>query len=174
MDITTYAERLRQEAAAATALAGPEVREMLERLLVTLDPAVRLILLEALSDAAAEISAEIPRGSVDARLRGGEVEFVLDGFDSPAEEPQSPFDGAAEAPEEAEDDGDTIRITLRLPANLKGRAEDQAAGRNLSLNTWLVEAVRQATRPTPIPPEPPFPPFPGTGRRSSRRMSGWA
>lgn len=168
MDITSYTERLRREINAATALGSDELRSLAERLIVTVDPAVRIVLMEALSDAAAEISAEMPHGSVDARLRAGQIEFVLDGFDNPVEEP-----GATEPDDASEDvhSGDLVRLTLRLPANLKTKAEEFASARGHSLNTWLIEAVRASVRGPALPPEPPAPPVPG---RSGRRMSGWA
>lgn len=39
------------------------------------------------------------------------------------------------------DDGTMVRINLRLPAHLKGRAESAAAAEGLSVNAWLVRAV---------------------------------
>lgn len=175
MELTTYVERLRAEVAAATELGGPEIVAAAQRVLAAVDPAVRLVLLEALTDAAAEITTELPSGSIDARLRGRAVEFVLDGV-SPVAEPEASY------PEQAEPvpEGDQIRITLRLPEGLKTRAEELAEEAGQSLNSWLVDAVRDATS-TGVrinlrgqgfnfnyPPRPPRPPHPG------RRMTGWA
>jgi len=78
MDITPYVESLRQDLAAAAEAGGPEARAAAERLALALDPAVRLALMDALSQAAAEITAELPAGSVDVRLRGREPELVVD------------------------------------------------------------------------------------------------
>ena len=78
MDITPYVESLRHDLAAAAEAGGPEAKAAAERLALALDPAVRLALMDALSQAAAEITSELPTGSVDVRLRGREPEFVVD------------------------------------------------------------------------------------------------
>lgn len=71
MELTQYVENLRRELATAAGVGGEEARALADRLLAPLDAAVRLTLLEALSAAAEEISAELAPGSVDVRLRGG-------------------------------------------------------------------------------------------------------
>ena len=91
MDITPYVESLRQDLAAAAEAGGPEARVAAERLALALDPAVRLALMDALSQAAAEITAELADGSVDVRLRGREPQFVVD-------VPTVPVPAAAPAP----------------------------------------------------------------------------
>ena len=77
MELTPYVESLRRELTTAADVGGEEARALAERLLPSLDAAVRLTLLEALSSAAEEISAEIAPGSVDVRLRGGNAGFVV-------------------------------------------------------------------------------------------------
>ncbi|GAA1155206.1 pilus assembly protein HicB [Ornithinicoccus hortensis] len=189
MELSTYIARLRQEVAAATELGGPEVVAGADRLLLALEPAVRLTLMEAITDAAAEISAELPAGNVDTRLRGRGVEFVVESIAPAEDEPES----RGPADTEVEDSGAQVRITLRLPENLKVRAEELATETGTSLNSWLVEAVRTATRGSGIhlggtgwsvdlpnipgftPPAPPTPPGrPGQPRGRSRRVTGWA
>ncbi|HLS44787.1 MAG TPA: histidine kinase [Ornithinicoccus sp.] len=181
MELTTYVERLRAEVAAATDLGGPEVVAAAQRVLLAVDPAVRLVLLEALTDAAAEITTELPSGSIETRLRGRSLEFVLDGVGSP-QGPEETHPQDAE-PEPIDESGDQIRITLRLPEGLKLRAEELAAEVGQSLNSWLVDAVRDAVSgglrinlrghgvrfDYPSPPGAPKPPgVPG------RRMTGWS
>src|SRR5690242_19071839 len=78
MDITPYVESLRHDLTAAAEAGGPEARAAAERLALALDPAVRLALMDALSQAAAEITAELPAGSVDVRLKGREPQLVVD------------------------------------------------------------------------------------------------
>ena len=77
MDLTRYVDELQRQLSTAAAAGGEEVREIAGRLTAPLDAAARLVLLEALSAAAGEISAELAPGSVDVRLRGGEPEFVV-------------------------------------------------------------------------------------------------
>ena len=77
MELTQYVENLRRELTIAAEVGGEDARALADRLLAPLDAAVRLTLLEALSAAAEEISAELAPGSVDVRLRGGAAGFVV-------------------------------------------------------------------------------------------------
>src|SRR5438132_3758208 len=77
MELERYVNGLREQLAVAAAAGGEEARALAERLTAPLDAAVRLMLLEALSVAAAEITRELAPGSVDLRLRGGDPEFVV-------------------------------------------------------------------------------------------------
>ena len=90
MDITPYVESLRHDLAAAAEAGGPEAKAAAERLALALDPAMRMALMDALSQAAAEITSELPAGSVDVRLRGREPEFVVDVPTMPMTAPAPP------------------------------------------------------------------------------------
>ncbi|MFD6138438.1 histidine kinase [Promicromonospora sp. NPDC060271] len=191
MDLTRYVDELQRQLSTAAAAGGEEVREIAGRLTAPLDAAARLVLLEALSAAAGEISAELAPGSVDVRLRGGEPEFVVAapaaavptsvptaptavgtgvatvvaGQTPTAPAPAGP---AGTAPADAEA-GATTRTTLRLPDHLKTQAEAAAARDGVSVNTWLVRAVAAALdQPTgrPAPQAPSGPP-------SGNRLTGW-
>lgn len=178
MDITPYVESLRRDLVAAAEAAGPEAREVTERLAFALDPAARLALMEAVSQAAAEITAEMSDGGVDVRLTGRELDFVV--HTTPANPPEA---AATPAPpiEEPEDDGNVARITLRIPESVKAKAEELAARSGHSLNTWLVTVVRAATtRDSAINVDIDLSsiPFlsgndPFGGKRGNRRMTGW-
>ena len=177
MDITPYVDSLRRDLLAAAEAAGPEAREATERLAFALDPAARLALMEAVSQAAAEITAEMPAGGVDVRLNGRELDFVVHAAPAPAPEAAS---AATPADEEVEDDGNVARITLRIPESVKTKAEELAARSGHSLNTWLVNVVRGATRESAINVDLdlssiPFlgGPDPFSGKRGNRRMTGW-
>src|SRR6185295_15994817 len=124
MDITPYAENLRRELLVAAEAGGEDARALAERLTAPLESAVRLTLLDALSQAADEITRELAPGSVELRLRAGEPEFVVTPV--PAEEPMTDAPPAASAPPEP-DESATARINLRLPEHLKAGIE-QAAG----------------------------------------------
>ena len=184
MDITPYVESLRHDLAAAAEAGGPEAKAAAERLALALDPAVRLALMDALSQAAAEITAELADGSVDVRLRGREPQFVVDvpTVPMPAAAPTPP---GPPAPEDAEDDEDgaVARITLRLPESVKYKAEELATKGGHSLNSWIVNVVRAATREravsvdidlssVPFLDGQGFPPGPGRSR-GGKRMTGW-
>lgn len=152
MDITPYVESLRHDLAAAAEAGGDEARAAAERLALALDPAVRLALMDALSQAAAEITNELPAGSVDVRLKGREPQFVVDVPTMPIAAPTPPAPPAPPRPEDADDatdvdeDDSIARITLRIPESLKYKAEELAAKSGHSLNSWIVNVVRGATR----------------------------
>jgi hypothetical protein len=143
MDLTRYAEELRNDLAVAAEAGGDEARALAERLTAALEPATRLMLLEALSDAAGEITRELAPGSVELRLRAGEAEFAV--VPPPAAEAPATAADVGPAPAPAEpDDGTVARINLRLPEQLKGAVEQAAASERLSVNAWLVRAVSAA------------------------------
>ena len=181
MDITPYVERLRHDLVQAAAAGDDQVRDAAERLGLALDPSMRLALMEALSQAAAEITSEMRAGSVDVRLTGRELEFVVE-HPAPQAEPSSP--APSTAGDEEDEDGPTARITLRLPESVKARAEELAGKSGSSLNTWIVNVLRAATREGAINIDidlssipflegsDPFGPGRG-GRRGPRRMTGW-
>src|SRR5690349_15481165 len=174
MDITPYVERLREHLAQAAAAGDDQVRDAADRLALALDPSMRLALMEALSQAAAEITTEVRSGSVDVRLSGRDLEFVVD---NPRPEPVQV--AATPDPDEDEDaDGATARITLRLPESVKARAEELAARHRASLNTSTVTALRAATREGAINIDNdlsslPFGPDAGGNTRRGKRMTGW-
>jgi hypothetical protein len=178
MDITPYVERLRHDLSQAAAAGDEQIRAAAERLTLALDPSLRLALMEALSQAAAEITTEMRDGSVDVRVAGRDLEFVVEHPTSVTPPPVAPASGAAEE----EEDGATARITLRLPEGVKTKAEELAARTGSSLNTWIVNVLRAATRDgainididlSSIPFGEGTDPFGRGGRRGTRRMTGW-
>src|ERR1700729_2042280 len=96
MELTPYVESLRRELTVAAEVGGQDARALADRLLQPLDAAVRLTLLEALSAAAEEISAELAPGAVDVRLRGGAAGFVV----TPPPAPAAPAGDAVDHPAE--------------------------------------------------------------------------
>ena len=74
---------------------------------------------------------------MEVRLAGRDPELVY-----VEEEAAAPDEGF-----EPEGDGETARITLRLPLHLKDRVESVAARENVSVNSWLIRTVRQALAP---------------------------
>ena len=143
MELTQYVDNLRRELTIAAEVGGQDARALADRLLPPLDAAVRLTLLEALSAAAEEISAELAPGSVDVRLRGGTAGFVV----TPPPTPAPPAPDTAPGPVDLRlptaegDEAAMVRINLRLPANLKALIEDAAAAGGLSVNAWIVRAA---------------------------------
>jgi hypothetical protein len=176
MDITQFAEALRRDLTAAAQAGSEEIRAAAERLAMALDPAVRLTLMDALSQAASEITNELHGTSVEVRLKGREPVFVVlgDGAQAPAAEPPAEIDEASDDVDFESDDDAVARITLRLPESLKIRAEELASKRGQSLNTWLVNAARNAaTININISSSPMGPGAPGRNRSSNKRIQGW-
>jgi predicted DNA binding CopG/RHH family protein len=134
--------------------------------------------METLSQAAAEITTEMRDGSVEVRLSGRDLDFVVE-QSTPAAGPAP----TAPAAEDEDEDGPMARITLRLPESVKTRVEELAGKSGSSLNTWIVNALRRATREgainidvdlSSIPFFEGSDPFgPGRGGRGTRRMTGW-
>jgi hypothetical protein len=152
MHLESYVAQLRQELAIAAEAGGREARELAERLTAPLESAIRLALLDALSAAAEEITRELAPGSVDLRLRRGEPEFVVEPPPGGTEEETAvtaaqPAEPAPPASYSAKD-GTVSRISLRLPEELKTRAEQAAEREGLSVNSWLVRTIAEAVERT--------------------------
>jgi hypothetical protein len=193
VDLTRYVDELRHELLLAAEAGGEDARLLAERLVAPLQSTTRLVLLDALSAAAGEITSDLAPGSVEVRLRGREPEFVVTspatespdadddpavalgsrpGLSAPAGWPdtagESDTSGAGAAMADV-DDGGTVRVTLRLPEPLKQRIEDAAGRDGLSVNAWLVRTLSGVVEPTQL--------RVGSTRRSSsggERFTGWA
>ena len=167
MDLMPYITGLRNDLAIAAEAGGDDATVLAERLMAPLESAIRLALLDALSTAAAEITRELAPGSVELRLRGRDPEFVVTTPAAEMIEPEPALGGATAWQPGDGDDTTMTRVNLRLPQDLKDRAEDAARQTGLSLNAWLVRSAAAA--------------LPGadastTRRRSPRggdRYTGW-
>jgi predicted HicB family RNase H-like nuclease len=157
MELTPYLEGLQRDLASAAAVGGPDVQRAADLLGTAIEASGRLFLLEALSDAAAEITSKLGSSTVEVRLRGREAQFVVSEVAPPA--------AATAAPTEPE--GDITRITLRLPEGLKDAVEAAAAALSVSVNAWLVRAITSAVAGIPTEPG-------GRQHRSGRRYTGYA
>ena len=144
MNLLPHVETLRRELLVAAEAGGDEARSLAERLITPLDSATRLVLLDALSDAASEITSELAPGSVEVRLRGREPEFVV--TQPPAEQSFEDV-GSATAYSGEIDESGASRTTLRLPDHVKARVDEAAGREGLSVNAWLVRAVVAALEP---------------------------
>ena len=141
MELGQYVSDLQRQLVDAAENGTEDTRAVAERLAAGLDAAVRLVLLDVLSAAAGEITRDLAPGSVDMRLRGREIEFVVI---QPSTEPESDEGPAATVDL---DDASTSRTTLRLPDALKARVDEAAAADGMSVNTWLVRAIAAALQP---------------------------
>ena len=152
MDLQPYVDNVRHQLNIAAAAGGADAEALADRLTAPLESSIRLALLEALSEAAEQITRELAPGSVEVRLRGRDPAFtVTAGVEEPPEMPVI-------APSESDDDGGTWRVTLRLPESMRAAVDAAAAGEGLSVNAWLVRAVSAALgapgAPVPTPTNP--------------------
>ena len=140
MDLSPFVDAVRADLD-ATAAAGTDEAKATARLLSgALDASLRLALLDALSELAAEVTASSDV-EVEIRMHGREPQVVVSAapaLDEPAAIAEPPDDG---------DDRGTARLTLRMPESLKERAEEQAGLEGLSVNAWMVRAVQSAVFP---------------------------
>jgi hypothetical protein len=131
------------------ALGDESLAEQWRRLADAVEPALRLRVIDLLSEAALSLNAQLRAGHVEVRLAGREPELVF------VEEPV--------VPEEPPAPGDELsaRITLRLPDSLKAGIEAAADREGISTNAWIVRALSRALEPR-------------GARRSSNRLQGFA
>lgn len=155
MDLSPHLAALRADLGAAAAVGGDEVTRAADLLSDALEPALRLAVMDLLSEAAEELTGQLPGATVELRLRGREPELV------------ATVAQAVATPPPAEADDNAARLTLRLPEALKLRAEAAAAAEGLSTNSWLVRAVQAA-----LDPKPAFP-FLGNPAGGPRRLQGY-
>jgi hypothetical protein len=89
--------------------------------------------MDALGEAAAELTNQLPDGHVEVRVTGGEPELVY------VPEPGAP------PPTGLEDL--SARITLRLPETLKSIVDAAAQEAGMSANTWLLQQITRSADP---------------------------
>ncbi|WP_103352503.1 toxin-antitoxin system HicB family antitoxin [Amycolatopsis sp. CA-128772] len=141
MDLTPYIANLREDLANTAAAGDEHTRRAAALLSSALEPAVRLTLMNALADLAAEVTAALPGQVVDVRLDGRDVRVVVTGAAEETTSRETPRDTTPPPPI---DGGDISRITLRLVEQIKGQAERAAAAQGVSLNTFVSQAVQGA------------------------------
>ena len=169
MDLSPYVESVRTGVANASSLADEHTQQVAERLGTAIESSTRLALIQALSDAAATISADLAPSSVELRMSGQEPEFavIVHGTDQepmlllPDASPESAT--AGEEPDAQIDDEPVARVTLRLPQSVKSKVDDRATAEGISTNAWLIRVVMDALVDDPgrggwWPPRRPGPP----------------
>jgi predicted HicB family RNase H-like nuclease len=179
MKITQYADTVRDQLLAAASLADERTQQVAATLAGTVESAIRLAIVEAVSAAAGEINSALfeasggqPFAAVTVHLDRQEIHVAVS-------QPPIEADDASRS-----DDGEaTARISLRLSESLKSDVEQAASSADVSVNTWLVRAaaaaVNQGARHGQAwPPGPalwhagPWNPASGPAR-GSNRITGW-
>jgi HicB family len=130
MKMSLVIEGLRSDVAAVGELGDETVAEVADRIAAILARSASSRILDLLTDVAAEVSAELPKGHVELRLVGDDVGFsYVD---------ESPYVPEPEAEQSA-------RITLRLSDQLKSRVEESAVREGQSVNSWILRTLERGT-----------------------------
>lgn len=151
METSAHIDALRTDLLAVVG-GDEQAAAVADRLTRALESSLQLRFLDALGEAAAELSEQLPSGHVEVRLAGRDVRLILVG----------PPD-ASPAPGAADEEGGTARLTLRMPDTMKNRVEGAADDEQLSVNAWLVRAIGAALDRRREP-----------ARRSRNRITGYA
>lgn len=173
MDLSPYIDSVRTGVTNASSLADEQTQHVAERLGTAIESSTRLALIQALSDAAGTISADLAPSSVELRMVGTDPEFVVTVQTGEAEptllmpEPEPGDEDTSVSATAEPDDEPVARITLRLPQSVKARVDEMASSEGISTNAWLIRAVMDALADRsgpryewPQPPRPPMPPSP--------------
>jgi hypothetical protein len=134
MNVAAYVEALQQDLANVAGIGDDAIAEAARRISTALESSLRLRLMDALGEAAAELTNQLPDGHVEVRVSGGEPELVY------VPEPGAP------PPTSLEDL--SARITLRLPETLKAIVDAAAQEAGVSANTWLLQQITRSADPT--------------------------
>ena len=149
MHMNGYAEILSRTLLETSSLGDERTQEVARSLLAALDPALRLVALQMLTDAAEELNDELDGERVTVVMDGPAAHLMVTrAVPQPAQ--QEP--AATERPADHEDQ--EVRTTLRLPGSLKRDIDAAAQAQGRSLNAWMIEAARDAlTRPSAAGPD---------------------
>jgi len=133
MDVAAYVEALQQDLANVAGIGDEAVAEAARRIATALESSLRLRLMDALGEAAAELTNQLPDGHVEVRVSAGEPELVY--VPDPGAPPPSGLEDL------------TARITLRLPETLKTIVDAAAQEAGVSANTWLLQQITRSADP---------------------------
>jgi hypothetical protein len=133
MNVAAYVEALQQDLANVAGIGDEAVAEAARRIAAALESSLRLRLTDALGEAAAELTNQLPDGHVEVRVSAGEPELVY--VPDPGAPPPSGLEDL------------TARITLRLPETLKTIVDAAAQESGVSANTWLLQQITRSADP---------------------------
>ena len=150
MHVDAYTETLRRTLVETSSLGDDRTQDVARSLAAALDPALRLVALQMLTDTADELNGELDGAHVAVVMDGATPHLLVTQADRSDEREQDHVTGPnrhAETPVHAVpevEEGPEVRTTLRLPESLKQQIDAAARGQGRSVNAWLVEAARGA------------------------------
>lgn len=162
MELSDIVAGIAEDLRRAGAVGGEETSRVAELLVASIEPSIRLHLLDALHQAARELAESAPGVQVDVRMEGRDPVLSLvapEAAEPSAEQLAGRLAGYV--------DDELARLTLRLPEGLKGQVETIAAQAGASINSWVVSALARALAEQRSGSAGP------PGRRSARRMTGY-
>ena len=152
MHMNGYAEILSRTLLETSYLGDERTQEVARSLLAALDPALRLVALQMLTDAVEELNDELDGERVTVVMDGPATHFMVTRAAPQEARPAQQEPAAPERPADHEDQ--EVRTTLRLPGSLKRDIDAAAQAQGRSLNAWMIEAARDAlTRPSAAGPD---------------------
>ena len=150
MHVDAYTETLRRTLVETSSLGDDRTQDVARSLAAALDPALRLVALQMLTDTADELNGELDGAHVAVVMDGATPHLLVTQADRSDEREQDHVTGPnrhAETPVHAVpevEEGPEVRTTLRLPESLKQQIDAAARMQGRSVNAWLVEAARGA------------------------------
>lgn len=158
MQLDDFIHQVHDQLNASAALGDERTQQIAATLATTVEPAIRLAIMNALAEAAEEITAallDVPGSpAISVRLDGEDLRV-----DMTRGEPQ-------QVARHADDADASARISLRLSEALKADVEEAAGRDGLSVNSWLVRAATNALAGG-------WPGGPGGRGHNSQRITGW-
>ena len=179
MHVDTYTETLRRTLVETSSLGDDRTQDVARSLAAALEPALRLVALQMLTDTADELNSELDGAHVAVVMDGATPHLLVTQADRSDEREQDHVTGpdrhaqtpAHAVPEVA--DGPEVRTTLRMPESLKQQIDAAARVQGRSVNAWLVEAARGALSEQSLAAGSQRPPSTGNdGAGSDRSASG--
>ena len=150
MHVDAYTETLRRTLVETSSLGDDRTQDVARSLAAALDPALRLVALQMLTDTADELNGELDGAHLAVVMDGATPHLLVTQADRSDEQEQDHVTGPnrhAETPVHAApevEEGPEVRTTLRLPESLKQQIDAAARMQGRSVNAWLVEAARGA------------------------------
>ena len=179
MHVDAYTETLRRTLVETSSLGDDRTQDVARSLAAALEPALRLVALQMLTDTADELNSELDGAHVAVVMDGATPHLLVTQADRSDEREQDHVTGpdrhaqtpAHAVPEVA--DGPEVRTTLRMPESLKQQIDAAARVQGRSVNAWLVEAARGALSEQSLASGSQRPPSTGNdGAGSDRSASG--
>jgi len=130
VELRPFVEGLQADLEGIAAVGDDAVAEAAQRLNAAVGASAGLRLLDALGEAALELTNQLPSGHVEVRVSGQDPTLVY-----------VPEEAEEAAPQASGDLELVARISLRLPEPLKAAVEAAAAREGVSVNTWLVRSI---------------------------------